>query len=52
MKYTQEHCNVSGYNHPIYRNYMCKEHYDFYLTDEKCRKKMSKYVRKFKYDFQ
>ena len=38
MKYIQEHCNVPGCNHPIYHNYMCKEHYDFYLTDEKCRK--------------
>lgn len=38
MKYIQEHCNIPGCNHPIYRNYMCKEHYDFYLTDDKCRK--------------
>ena len=37
MKYNKEHCNIPGCNHRIYRNYMCKEHYDFYLTDDKCR---------------
>ena len=37
MKYNKEHCNIPGCNHSIYRNYMCKEHYDFYLTDDKCR---------------
>lgn len=37
MKYNKEHCNIPGCNHNIYRNYMCKEHYDFYLTDDKCR---------------
>ena len=37
MKYNKEHCNIPGCNHRIYRNYMCKEHYDFYLIDDKCR---------------
>lgn len=37
MKYNKEHCNIPGCHHSIYRNYMCKEHYDFYLTDDKCR---------------
>ena len=37
MKYNKEHCNIPGCNHSIYRNYMCKEHYYFYLTDDKCR---------------
>lgn len=38
MKYNKEHCNIPGCSHSIYRNYMCKEYCDFYLTDEKCRK--------------
>lgn len=37
MKYNKEHCNIPGCNHSIDRNYMCKEHCDFYLIDEKCR---------------
>lgn len=37
MKYNKEHCNIPGCNHRIYRNYMCKEHYAFYLIDDKCR---------------
>ena len=38
MKYNTNHCNISGCTHDIYRNYMCKEHYDFYLANYKCQK--------------
>lgn len=38
MNYSIDHCNVPGCTKQIYRNYMCDEHYNFYLSDTSCRK--------------
>lgn len=38
MEYNKKHCNIKGCKHAIYRNYLCKTHYDFYLSDENCKK--------------
>lgn len=37
MTYKQHVCNINGCQEGIYRNYMCKWHYEFYIRDEKAR---------------
>lgn len=38
MNYTPNHCNIPGCTKNIHRNYMCIEHYNYYLSDPSCRK--------------
>lgn len=42
--YKAEHCNIPGCTRDIYKNYMCREHYDFYLSDERIQKKSDEIV--------
>ena len=37
MKYNNEHCNIKDCKCKIYKNYLCKEHYDFYIRDDKAK---------------
>lgn len=38
VEYNSINCNIPGCLHGIYKNYMCKAHYEFYLSDERIRK--------------
>lgn len=38
MEYNKKHCNIKGCDKNIYKNYMCKHHYDFYINNEKTKK--------------